>query len=189
MEAEIAWSITETSAKMPEGDRSGSVQAIGRKSVGCGGAESWGWALGLRAGLVSVPAHQGLKVGSEPRVREVRPLKAREALGWVQRSLAEATITKYAYGTSADLVVLPPLRRLSIRLDLDPEVGSALRHAAQGQIVVVMGMGMFPCGSSTNTPRPSRPSLGILTSPECSQQVAGHRINTFGFGIHLLVRC
>lgn len=139
--------------------------------MGCGGVETWGWVLEIRAGLVSAAAqlleHQGLKEGLEPQVRGVRPLKAPEALGWVQRSLAEATTTKYAYGTFADLVVLPPPRLLSILLDLDLEAESALQHAAQDQIVVAMEMGMFPYGSSTSTPRPSRPSLGILTSLGC----------------------
>lgn len=143
------------------------MPGIAKKSVGCGGVETWGWALEIRAGLVSVfLGHQGLKEGSEPRVRGVRPLKAPEALGWVQRSPAEVMTTKYAYGTSADLVVPPPSRLLFILLDLDLEAASALQHAVQGQIVVVMGMGMFPCGSSTSILRLSRPSLGILTSPE-----------------------
>jgi hypothetical protein len=190
VEAEIAWSITATSAKVPEGDRLESVQGIGRKSAGCDGVASWGWALEIRAGLVSVRSlhHRGLKEGLEPQVREVRPPKAPEALGWVRLSLAEATTTKCVYGTSVDLVVPRPSRLLFILLGLDLEVASAL-HIVHGQIVVATAMAMFPCGSSTNTLQRSRHSLGILTLPEYWRRVVEHRTNTFDSGIRLLARC
>ena len=187
MEAEIAWSITATSAKAPEGDRLGSVQGIARKSVGCDGVENWGWALEILVGLVSVQSHRGLKEGLEPQVREVRPPKAPEALGWARLSLAEATTTKCVYGTFADLVVPRPSRLLFILLGLDLEVASAL-HIVQGQIVVATAM-TFPCGSSTTTLQRSKHSLGILTSPEYWRRVVEHRTNTFDFGIRSLARC
>ena len=186
MEAEIAWSTTATSAKA-EGSRLESVQGIGRKSVGCGGAESWGWALEIRAGLVSVQLLK-LKEVLEPRVPEVRPPRAPEALGWGRLSLAEATTTKYVYGTSAGLVVPPPLHLLFILLGLDLEAASG-RHIVRGQIVVATGMEMFPCGSSTNTLPPSKHWLGILTSLAYSRRVVERKINTFDFGIRSPARC
>lgn len=152
VEAEIAWSTTETSAKVPEEDRLGSVPGIARKSVGCGGVGSWGWVLETRAGLLLAPLE--LKEGLEPLVQEVHQLKALEVLGWVQRSLAAATTTKYAYGTSADLVVPHPLHLLFILLDLDLEAASALRRVVLDQIVVAMATATSPYGSSTNTLQP-----------------------------------
>ncbi|KAG6382053.1 WD40 repeat-like protein [Boletus reticuloceps] len=115
VEAETAWSITATFAKAPEGDRLGSAQGIGRKSAVCGGVERWGWALEIRAGLVSgQPLEpQVLKEGLERRVREARLLKVPEALEWVRRSLAEVTTTRCVYGISADPVVPPPSLLLS----------------------------------------------------------------------------
>jgi len=71
-----------------------------------------------------------------------------------------------AYRTSVDLVVPPLLQLLFILLDLDPEAASVLRRAVQDQIVVATVTAMSPYGSSTNTLRPSRRSLGIHTSPE-----------------------